>query len=206
MGWIRLLERAPRRRLHLLSFVAGVLVASGAAALFLPGPSAVGQVSTTGLRISFVDVMEVAAQSRSIQAVIKSAEAQIRVKDDEKEVLLRAYQQEKVQFGRQRSALNRDEVLRQEASLDAKEDRMIALEREIERMVVTFQDTVMGPAVARIIATIRQVAAQRGDDLVLRSETVIHGADHLDLTPLVVRQLDMAAPAASSPSLPPPQP
>ena len=206
MGWIRLLERAPRRRLDLLSFVAGVLVASGAAALLLPGLSAAGQVSATGLRISYVDVMEVAAQSQSIQVGIKAAEAQIGAKQDEYEVLLREYRQEKTQFERQKSALSADEVRRQEASLDAKEDRMIAIDREIKRMVDTFEDTVMGPSVDRIIATIRRVAAQRGDDLVLRSETVIHGADHLDLTPLVVRELDVAAPAASSPSLPPPQP
>ena len=206
MGWIRLLERAPRKHLHLLSFVAGVLVASGAAALFLPGPSAAGQVSATGVKISYVDVMEVAEQSQSIQAGIKIAEAQMRVKDDELEVLVRAYQQEKAQFERQKSALSTDEVHRQEASLDAKEDRMIAIQREIKRMVDTFGNTVMGPSVDRIIATIRRVAKQRGDDLVLRSETVIYGADHLDLTPLVVLELDKAVPALSSPSLPPPQP
>ncbi len=149
--------------------------------------------SSGGLKIGYVDVDQVASRSRSIQDRVKTAEDPLKVKQDEMEILIRDYRKAQDDLKARRSVLSDDEARSQETKIAAMRDKLDAMKLEIDKQLRKAETEIMGPAVDRILETVRKVGKAQGYDLILRREVVLYGADALDITPQVIQQLDQEA-------------
>lgn len=158
-----------------------------AAALVLTAAPAFAQ---DGPRIGYVDVSRAAARSKTIAATVKKAEDQLKLKQEELELKLREYRQAQQELESRRSVLSEDVIRAEEQKVEGMRDDIELMRLEIDKSLRKTESEVMGPAVDRILQAVNDVARKQGFDLVLRSDVVIYGADTLDITPLVIRELD----------------
>lgn len=165
--------------------------------------SAVAQSSS---KIVFVDIDLAAKRSQSIQKVVKDAENDQKKKQDSMDLQVREYRQMQSDLAARRSVLSESELRKEEKKIESLRDELEIQQREIEKGWRRLENDVYKPAVDRVIEAVNAVAKKRGFDLVLRRDVVLFGVEALDITPLVVQELDGAAPTASapgSPALPP---
>ncbi len=155
------------------------------------------------LKIGYVDVDLARTRSQTIQNAIKAVEDQLKQREGEIETLLREYQRARDQLQTTRTVLSEEQVRAEERKIQAQRDQIENLRLEVERQWRRSATEVIEPAVDRILEAIKRVAKANGYDLVLRSDVVLFGVDGIDLTPLVVQDLDRSAPA---PALPDPDP
>lgn len=156
-----------------------VMTLSGAEAFAQSGP-----------RIGYVDVSRAAARSRTIAATVRAAEDQLKLKQEELELKLRDYRRASQELDSRRSVLSEDVIRSEEKKVEKMRDDIELMRLEIDKSLRKTESDVMGPAVDRILQAVNDVARNQGFDLVLRSDVVIYGADSLDITPLVIQQLD----------------
>jgi outer membrane protein len=153
----------------------------------LAAPDAAAQNS---VRIGYVDVSRAAARSKTIAATVKAAEDQLKLKQEELELKLREYRQAQQSLDSRRSVLSGDVVNAEERKVEKMRDAIELMRLDIDKSLRKTESEVMGPAVDRILSAVNEVARKQGFDLILRSDVVIYGADSLDVTPLVIRELD----------------
>lgn len=151
-----------------------------------------------GLRIGYVDVSRAAARSRSIAATVKSAEDQLKVQQEQLELKVREYRRAQEELQARRSVLSEDVFKQEEKKVEQMRDQIELLRLDIDKRLRKTESEIMGPAVDRILKAVNDVAKAQGFDLVLRSDVVIYGAETLDITPLVIQELDRGAAAAGS--------
>jgi outer membrane protein len=169
--------------------VAAIALIFGAA----PAPRA---EAAEALRIGYVDVSRAAARSRSIAATVRAAEDQLKVKQEELELQVRDYRRAQEDLISRRSVLS-DEVIRtEERKVEQMRDQIELLRLDIDKRLRKTESEVMGPAVDRILKAVNDVARAQGFHLILRSDVVIYGVDTLDITPLVIQELDRGMAAA----------
>jgi outer membrane protein len=152
------------------------------------------------LRIGYVDVSRAAARSRSIAATVRAAEDQLKVKQEELELQVRDYRRAQEELIARRSVLSEDVVREEERKVEQMRDKIELLRLDIDKRLRKTESEVMGPAVDRILKAVNDVAKSHGFDMILRSDVVIYGTDTLDITPLVIQELDrgMAGDARSN--------
>jgi outer membrane protein len=151
------------------------------------------------LRIGYVDVSRAAARSRSIAATVRAAEDQLKVKQEELELQVRDYRRAQEDLIGRRSVLSEDVIRAEERKVEQMRDQIELLRLDIDKRLRKTESEVMGPAVDRILKAVNDVARAQGFHLILRSDVVIYGVDTLDITPLVIQELDRGmAPAQDS--------
>lgn len=167
-----------RGRGLILLLLAGLMIAATDAA------------AQTALRIGYVDVSRAAARSKSIAATVKAAEDQLRLKQEELELKVREFRRAEEELASRRSVLSADVIRTEEARVEKLRDGIELMRLDIDKRLRKTESEVMGPAVDRILQSVNEVARRQGFDLILRSDVVIYGADTLDVTPLVIQELD----------------
>lgn len=143
-----------------------------------------------GTKVGYVDVTRAASRSISISSKVAKAEEQLRVKQEELEIQLRVLKNETESFSARRSVMTEESARAEEKRLEAERDEIDLLRLEIEKLLRRTETEIMGPAVDRIIRTIQEVAKENGFDIILRNDVVLFGNEALDITPLVIEQLD----------------
>lgn len=141
-------------------------------------------------RIGYVDVSRAAARSKSIAATVRTAEDQLRLKQEELELKVREFRRAEEELASRRSVLSADVIRSEEAKVEKLRDAIELMRLDIDKRLRKTESEVMGPAVDRILQAVNEVARRQGFDLILRSDVVIYGADALDVTPLVIQELD----------------
>lgn len=155
-------------------------------------------------KIAFVDIDQASSRSQSVQKDVKVAENSQKKRQDDLEEGMKEFRRLQADLAARRSALSEDEVKKQQAKIDSMRDDLEIKRLEIEKQWRKITTEVMEPAVNRVLEAVNRVAKKRGLDLVLRRDVVLFGAESLDITPLVVQELDgggQSAPGASA--LPP---
>lgn len=153
--------------------------------------SAVGApAAMADTKIGFVDVDLAATRSKSVQASVKSAEDKLRARQEELDGLYRELRRMQDDLKARRSALSAAEVRKQETAIQDQRDKADALELEVNREVRRTEVEVMGPAVDRILLTVKEVGKKEGFDLILRSDVVLYGVEAVDITAKVIDALD----------------
>jgi len=151
-------------------------------------------------KIGYVDVKAVATRSNSIQSGVKSAEGKLKVKQDEIESRVRELRDAKKDLDTQRSVMSEDEVKKQERKVQEMRDKVDGMQLDIDKELRRTESEVMGPAVDRIIEAVKRIGKAQGFDLVLTNDIVIYGAETLDLTPVIIQDLDSKAVKAPEPA------
>lgn len=157
------------------------------AGLMMTGADAFAQ---SGPRIGYVDVSRAAARSKTIAATVRAAEDQLKLKQEELELKMRDYRRAQQELDSRRSVLSEDVIRSEQEKIEKMRDDLELMRLDIDKSLRKTESEVMGPAVDRILQAVNDVARNQGFDLVLRSDVVIYGADTLDITPLVIRELD----------------
>ena len=186
-------------RLTLIAALAGAAIAT----LLLTGsdPEAYGAAEAGG-RIGFVDVALVSSLSQSIQANVKEAEAEMKNEQEKIDLLIQRYRISRAELDARRSVLSEAEFTNSQKNVRDIQDEIELRQLEVNKLLRRIESDIMGPAVDRILQSVRDVAESEGFDLVLTSEVVVHGADALNITPLVVQALDRPGAGGGSPPLP----
>lgn len=144
----------------------------------------------SGLKIGYVDVSRAASQSKSISQAIRTAETELKNKQEVIELMSRDFQAARRELAAKASVMVPEKIETEEARLQGMRDEIDKVRLEIDQHLRRTETRIMGPAVDRILKTIREVAKDQGFDLVLREDVVLFAVQTLDITPLVVEALD----------------
>lgn len=169
--------------------------------LFAPVPLRAQQA----VRIGIVDLDQAKNRSQTIQKSLKSVDDAIQPKQAEMQKMIAEHRRLREDLAARRSVLAEPEIKKQEASIDGVRDKIEALQSEIDRYLRRSSTEVVEPAVDRILKTVERVGKAKGFDLILRSDVVLFGAESLDITALVIQELDRAGADKGSPTLPGPE-
>lgn len=168
-------------RFTFLMLLAGMMFSTGSAS-----------AADKAAKIGFVDVKAAATRSTSIQGAVKDAEQKLKLKQEEIEIQIRNYRSARQDLDTRKSVLSEDEVRNQEKKIEDLRDKVDAMQLEIDKELRRTETDIMGPAVDRIIAAVKKIGKEQGYDVILTNDIVIYGAETLDITPLVVQELDGA--------------
>lgn len=146
-----------------------------------------------GLKIGYVDVSRAASQSKSISQAIRTAETELKNKQEVIELMTRDFQAVRRELAAKASVMAPEKIETEEARLQGMRDEIDKVRLEIDQHLRRTETRIMGPAVDRILKSIREVAKEQGFDLVLREDVVLFAVQTLDITPLVVEALDSEA-------------
>lgn len=170
-------------------------IAAAAALLAMTLPAFAARAADT--KIGFVDIDQVAQRSSTIQASVKASEDKIKAAQGEIETMAADLRRLQDELKTKRSILSEPEVRKQTQKIDELRDQMDTKDREVNKEIRRAETEVMGPAVDRILATVKRVGAANGFGLVLRSDVVLYGVEGLDITSVVVGELDKEGKAAA---------
>lgn len=154
-----------------------------------PGPRP-AQAGPENLKVGFVDVTLASRRSQSIQKGIKAAERELKLAQEKVELQIKEYRRLGENLLARRSVLSEQEIRSQEEDLEQQREEVDQLSRDLERQLRRTETEVMEPAVDRILETVRAVAKKHDFDLILRSDVVLYAVDGMDVTALVVEELD----------------
>lgn len=154
-----------------------------------PGPQP-AQAGPENLKVGFVDVTLASRRSQSIQKGIKAAERELKLAQEKVELQIKEYRRLGENLLARRSVLSEPEIRSQEEDLEQQREEVDQLSRDLERQLRRTETEVMEPAVDRILETVRAVAKKHDFDLILRSDVVLYAVDGMDVTALVVEELD----------------
>jgi len=141
-------------------------------------------------RVGFVDMDVVIQGSRAVQGHVRSLEAELEGKRDEIDRKLEEYRRLKEQLDRQQGFLNDEEKARRREELDRRRAEVEDLQYEANRTLRRSEGTLLAPVMEGILAVVEEIARREGFDLVVRGESVIYGAEAVNLTDRVIATLD----------------
>jgi outer membrane protein len=154
------------------------------------------------IKIGVVDSDQITRRSRTIQDAIKQAETQVRPQRDKIEAKTDELQSLRQSLRDRRSVLKQEEVAAEESKIQSLYDEVKDLQRDIDKQFDRAQREIVEPEVKRVMKTIEDVSKREGYDLVVRAEAVLYQSDIVDLTPLVIQELDRAGATTSEPAKP----
>jgi outer membrane protein len=156
--------------------------------------AAAQDLPTTGTltsRFGFVDVELVLAESQAIRLIVSEIDTELGRRDGEIRDKQRELQKLRLSLETQGSVLSqveREKRQQQAVTLLSEVDEM---EYRFDREVKRKQATVIEPLLEQVVRIVGEVGRRDGYDLIVRGETVLWGAKSVDLTPVIVRELDL---------------
>jgi len=153
-----------------------------------PPPAAAAAVASgsQGIRIGYVDLDRIAETSQVVRSRVTSVESALAAK--------------------QESVLTPAESERMKARLRQLEDEIDFLRYEGRKILSNTSSEVIEPVLDDILAAVERVAQANKIDLVLRGDLVLFASERVNLTSLVIREIDRTAGAAGATTVSPAKP
>jgi Skp family chaperone for outer membrane proteins len=142
------------------------------------------------IKIGVVDVEQITRRSSSIRASIQKAEKAIEGQKEAVDSKMKELQRHREALGAQRSVLSEEEILSKEKKIRALKEEIFDLHHEINKHLERIQSEVIDPELKRIMGTVEAIARRERFDLILPSEAVLFHTDRVDISPLVIQELD----------------
>jgi outer membrane protein len=147
--------------------------------------------ATLGLgRFGFVDVELVLAESRAIRAIVSEVDEDLAGREG-------TIREKRRELQKLRLALETQGPILSQPERDRRQQQAIALLSEIDELEFRFdrdmrrkQAQVIEPMLEQVLRVVGDVGQRDGFALIVRGETVLWGARSVDLTPVVVQELD----------------
>lgn len=198
----------PALRLVLVSLFIGAnfSIASISVAQTTAAPAPVAQASpaptpnedtytTRPLRIAFVDIDRVTADSPSINRLMDSVEADVSKEQAKFEQKKLAFDTLRREIQQKETILSAEAIAEKRTELEKLRSEIEDMQYEVKKIMDQSQRRVVEPAMDLISEAIRQVGKDYEYDLILRGEVVLHGSRRVDITKLVVWQIEEIAKA-----------
>ncbi len=161
--------------------------------------AAVGGAQAPALKIGVVDMKEITDRSQSIQARMKEIEKSLEPRKAQLDKSFMEVERMKRDLRNRRSVLSDEDVRAEQRHIRRIEGEVEDIQYEINKEFDRFQIDVITPELERIEQTIQRIAHDDDYDLILMNEGVLFYSDRVDITPLVIQELDRKG---SSPRLP----
>ena len=158
-----------------------------AAAMNLPAQS------TAPTKIGVVDMERIARRSSTIRAKIGQAEQEIQIEREKADLKLKELQRLRQNLRDRQSVLTQQENEEQEKKIGDLREEIGDMDYKINKQLERIQSEVIDPEMHRIIAAIEKIAKTEQFDLILPTETVLFHTDRVDITALVIQELDKEA-------------
>lgn len=141
-------------------------------------------------KVGFVDLEIVLDSSKSVRTIVTEVDADLA--EQSRQIDLKTVELQKL-----RRTLEEKGAVLSEAQRQDRQDKAVEMLREVDEMEYKFKRTVrdkqrttIEPLLEQVIRFTGDVAKREGYDLVVRGEVVLYGRDSVDLTPLVIKELD----------------
>lgn len=169
------------------------------AAIWLLGAAAKPSESERGgIRIAYVDLFRVTAQSETLQQRVQNASDQVGEKQKSLRTKLKRRDELRDQLAKQESVLTAAQTERMKKELKQLQDDIEYLKYSIGRMVRTTPMEISESALDEIMKSVERVAEASKIDLVLNGDAVLYSTERVDLTKYVAQDLDRRLKAAGS--------
>jgi len=142
------------------------------------------------LRVGFVDIELIIEESRAIREALQAVDNELAEMARQADLKEREFRRQRFEIDRQERILSPDERARRREELLALQDDIERTNFELDRELAR-RERQIEPVLERILQIVADVAKRENYDLVLRGEVVIYGSERADLTPLVVKELDL---------------
>lgn len=142
-------------------------------------------------RFGFVDVELVLAESKAIKTIVSEIDAELGKRDEEIRDKRRELQKLKLSLDAQGSVLSQAERERRQQQAVTLLSEIDELEYRFDREVKRKQAAIIEPLLEQVVRIVGEVGQREGYDLVVRGEMVLWGSKSVDLTPVIVRELDL---------------
>lgn len=161
--------------------------------------AAVGGAQAPALKIGVVDMKEITDRSQSIQARMREVEKSLEPRKAQLDKSFMEVERMKRDLRNRRSVLSDEDVRDEQRRIRRLEGKVEDIQYEINKEFDRFQIDVITPELERIEQTIQRIADDDDYDLILMKEGVIFYSERVDITPLVIHELDRKG---SGPQLP----
>ncbi|KPK71958.1 MAG: hypothetical protein AMJ84_05165 [Acidithiobacillales bacterium SM23_46] len=159
------------------------------------------------VRIAYVDLDRVAADSEMVKQRVASVEEDLQVKQKAFQAKADELRQLRQQVTQQESVLTAAQLEQKQARIRQLRDEMEYLQYQANKVFSDTSRDVIEPVLDEVLQAVERVAQVYKVDLVLRGDLVLFASERIDLTDAVVRDLDRVLKAASkappSPAKPP---
>ncbi|CAN5381893.1 hypothetical protein BH09SUM1_BH09SUM1_03170 [soil metagenome] len=151
-----------------------------------------GIIATNGApaKIGFVDIEVVLDSSSAVRTIVGEIDTQLGEEDRAIETKKRDLRKLRLSLDQQSSVLSESErAQRQQEAIDLM-SAIEELDYKYQRSVKEKQRTTIEPLLTQVIKIIGEVGQRDGYDLIVRGEVVLWGRETVDMTPLIVQELD----------------
>lgn len=157
-----------------------------------PTPAADAPTTDTlPVRFGFVDIELVLAESDAIRKIVAEIDEDLAKRDEAIRAKRRELSKLKLSLETQGAVLSQQERDRRQQAAVAMLTEIDEMEYRFDREVKRKQALVIEPMLEEVVKIVGEVGQRDGYDLIVRGEMVLWGAKSVDLTPVVVRELDL---------------
>ena len=173
-----------------------------------PPPAAAAAVASgsQGIRIGYVDLDRIAETSQVVRSRVTSVESALAAKQEDFKKKVDERNELRSRLAKQESVLTPAESERMKARLRQLEDEIDFLRYEGRKILSNTSSEVIEPVLDDILAAVERVAQANKIDLVLRGDLVLFASERVNLTSLVIREIDRTAGAAGATTVSPANP
>ena len=193
----RFTEERTKLALKNLCFSALLTIALGTMAPVAAQPVAAPAAAKANVgagKVGFVDLEVVLDSSKGVRTIVTEVDADLG--EQSRQIDLKTAELQKI-----RRTLDEKSAVLSEAQRQERQDKAVEMLREIDEMEYKFrravrdkQRTTIEPLLEQVIRYTGDVAKREGYDLVVRGEVVLYGRESVDLTQLVIKELDARVP------------
>jgi outer membrane protein len=152
------------------------------------------------LRIGYVDLDRVAANSAMVKQRIDTVQQNLVAKQEKFQTMATELRELRRRLQQQASVLTAAQEENLKAQIRRLRDDMDKIEYDANKILSRTGRDVIEPVLDEVLAAVERVATAYKIDLVLRGDLVLYSSKRVDLTDAVVRELDRGARKSSNPS------
>lgn len=163
-----------------------MLLLGGAA----PVAAQTAQTAPAPVKVGFVDMEILLDQSRAVRTIVSEV-------DEELAQQARSIEEKRLEMEGLRRDLERQSAVLSDQERRRRQDQVVVLRGEIEELEFSFnrklrdqQRQTINPLLEEVIKIVADVGRREGYDLIVRGEVVLYGSSSVDLTPLVIEEMD----------------
>lgn len=158
--------------------------------------------SAQPIRIAYVDLDRVAADSQMVRNRVSDVERQLADRQKDLKAKVEELKKLNLQLTQQESVLTPAQSNQIKDRIKSLRDEVDRLQYESDRILNNTSRDIIEPVLDLVLAAVERVAKTYRIDLVMRGDLVLFASDRVDVTDLVIRDLDRTVATTNAPITP----
>jgi len=154
--------------------------------------------SAQPIRIAYVDLDRVAADSQMVRNRVSDVERQLADRQKDLKAKVEELKKLNLQLTQQESVLTPAQSNQIKERIKSLRDEVDRLQYESDRILNNTSRDIIEPVLDLVLAAVERVAKANRIDLVMRGDLVLFASDRVDLTEYVIRELDRTGAATTN--------